>query len=271
MSDGLIFDNSEAFCRLEKKKKETNSKLRILKILFFVLLSFAVIELVLYSLVIPVFSNIQFSVSGLETLSEKEIAQYIQFSHSDTWFSFNTSHISQRLASLSQVETVSVEKKFPDRVAIHIIERKAVAFSLATIQGKTVPVQIDKKGVIFAIGKELANSSVPLITGLALDNISEGARLHTKLMPLVEQICDIQASHPDYFNVLSEIRVLPKEYDSYDLALYPIQTQIRFLSDNVLNLESLQYIMVSLDVFKKTNTPVVEVDLRNGVTSFKTL
>ena len=271
MSDGLIFDNSESFCSIEKKEKNQKTKLRILKILFFVLLSFVLIELILYSLVIPVFSNIHFSVTGLETLSEKEIAQYIQHSSNDTWFNFNTSRISQKLASLSQVETVSVEKRFPDRVAIHITERKAVAFSLATIQGKTVPVQIDKKGVVFAIGKELGNTAIPLITGLALDNISEGARLHAKLLPLIEQICEIQIINSDYFNVLSEIRVLPKDYGAYELALYPLNTHIRFLSDSVLNVESLQYIMVSLDVFKKTNTMVKEVDLRNGVTSFKTL
>lgn len=273
MSDGLIFDNSEAFCHIEKKTKPKNAKsrLQVLKILFFILLSIAFIELVLYSFVIPIFSNIQFTVTGLETLTEKEIAQYIQFSSSDTWFSFNTSHISKRLSALSQIETVSVEKKFPDRVAIHIVERKAVAFSLATIQGKTVPVQIDRKGVVFSIGKEVKHATIPLITGFALDNISEGARLHQRLLPLVEQISLIQASNPDYFMVLSEIRVLPKDYGAYDLALYPLNAQIRFLSDNVLNVESLQYIMVSLDIFQKTNTAVKEVDLRNGITSFRSL
>lgn len=270
MSDGLIFDNGEAFCHIEKKKK-AKLKLSLLKILFIILLSIVLVELILYGFLIPIFSNIQFTVTGLERLSEKEVAQCIHYSRSDSWFSFNTSLVSQKLASLSQIETVSVEKKFPDRVVIRIQERKPVAFSLATIKGKTVPVQIDRKGVVFGIGKDFSHVSAPLITGLALDNVSEGARLHSKLIPLVEQICDIQTTNPDYFNVLSEIRVLPKDYGAYELALYPINAQIRFLSDNVLNVESLQYIMVSLDVFKKTNTAVKEVDLRNGVTSFKTL
>ena len=51
-------------------------------------------------------------------------------------------------------------------------------------------------------------------------------RLNGKLRPLMEQIAEIQSTNPEYFSVLSEIRVISKDYGSYELELYPVHSRI---------------------------------------------
>ena len=85
----------------------------------------------------------------------------------------------------------------------------------------------------------------------------------------MEQIAEIQSTNPDYFSVLSEIRVIAKDYGSYELELYPVHSRIKVITDRTLNLESLQYMMVVLDVFNSMQTKVSELDLRYGSVSYR--
>ena len=95
----------------------------------------------------------------------------------------------------------------PERVGeISLVEQtlKRVCISedrIVNINGKTVPIQIDKNGVIFAVDRGMPNASVPLITGFPFESISEGMRLNGKLRPLMEQIAEIQSTNPEYFSV----------------------------------------------------------------------
>jgi cell division protein FtsQ len=225
----------------------------------------------LYALVIPCMSPVKVSVAGLQSLTNKDIQRFIQYNPKSTWFSFDSAKAASNIALNSIVENVIVEKKFPDQVLIHITERQPVAVSLATINGKTVPVQIDKKGVIFSIDKGMPSGAIPLVTGFIFENPAEGMRLHARLRPLMEQIAQIQESNPEYFSAISEIRVLPKDYGTYELALYPIHSKTRVLTDNVLNVEALQYMMVVLDVIDSIDPDVAEVDLRYGSISYKNI
>ncbi len=274
MSDGYFFSDLDSFYGADAFKKDRSdqkkaSKTKIIKILFFVLAGVLILEALLYALVIPCLSPVKVSVAGLQTLTNKDIQKFIQYNPKSTWFSFDSVRAASSIALNSIVENVVVEKKFPDQVLIQITERTPVAVSLVTINGKTVPVQIDKKGVIFSIDKGMPLGAIPLITGFTFENPAEGMRLHAKLRPLMEQIAQIQETNPDYFSAISEIRVLPKDYGTYELALYPIHSKTRVLTDNVLNVEALQYMMVVLDVIDSIDPNVAEVDLRYGSISYK--
>lgn len=276
MSDGYVFSEldsfygADAFKRERADQKKAN-KTRIIKILFFVLAGVIIVEALLYALVIPCMSPVKVSVAGLQSLTNRDIQRFIQYNPKSTWFSFDSAKAASSIALNSIVENVIVEKKFPDQVLIHITERTPVAVSLATINGKTVPVQIDKKGVIFSIDKGMPSGAIPLVTGFIFENPAEGMRLHARLRPLMEQIAKIQESNPEYFSAISEIRVLPKDYGTYELALYPIHSKTRVLTDNVLNVEALQYMMVVLDVIDSIDPDVAEVDLRYGSISYKNI
>ncbi len=274
MSDGYVFSELESFYgeasfKKEREGRQKDNRTKIIKILFFILAGVFLVEGLLYALVIPCLSPVKISVAGLQTLTNKDIQRFIDYNPGSTWVSFDSARAASSIAVNSIVENVVVEKKFPDQVLIHITERKPVAVSLVTINGKTVPVQIDKKGVIFSIDKGMPSGSIPLVTGFVFENPAEGMRLHAKLRPLMEQIAQIQETNPDYFSAISEIRVLPKDYGTYELALYPIHSKTRVLTDNVLNVEALQYMMVVLDVIDSIDPQVAEVDLRYGSISYK--
>jgi cell division protein FtsQ len=276
MSDGYVFSELDSFYGADAFKRERvdqkkANKTRIIKILFFVLAGVIIVEALLYVLVIPCMSPVKVSVAGLQSLTNRDIQRFIQYNPKSTWFSFDSAKAASNIALNSIVENVIVEKKFPDQVLIHITERQPVAVSLATINGKTVPVQIDKKGVVFSIDKGMPSGAIPLVTGFIFENPAEGMRLHARLRPLMEQIAQIQESNPEYFSAISEIRVLPKDYGTYELALYPIHSKTRVLTDNVLNVEALQYMMVVLDVIDSIDPDVAEVDLRYGSISYKNI
>ena len=52
--------------------------------------------------------------------------------------------------------------------------------------------------------------------------------------------------------------------------MYPLQSKVRFLTDRTLTEETLQYMMVVLDIIESVEPDVTEVDMRYGTISYKT-
>jgi len=265
MSDSYIYSGMEKYYSKEK----TDNKGKILKILVVVLSVFLTIEAVIYAVVMPSLSTAKVTFSGLSSLNAENLLLENGITGSISWMSFDTASFASKLASNAAIESVSVEKKFPDQILVKITERKPVCCSLVVADGRTVPIQIDKSGVIFSVGSNLATSNMPLITGIELSTIHEGMRIPSKYRSLLVQIQEIMESNPVYFNALSEIRVIPTDYDSYELMLYPMQSKTRFLVDRNFNEQTLQYMMVILDVIKTIENKVFEVDMRYGTVSYK--
>ena len=87
---------------------------------------------------------------------------------------------------------------------------------------------------------------------------------------MIEQIAKIQALPQKYFAAISEICVVPKTYGNYELMLIPVNSRIRVLTGRALNEESLQYMMVVLDVVNSIEPNVTEIDLRYDSVSYRT-
>lgn len=272
MNSGMVFTDSYYGLRNqvnEKKVEKKVNKVNLVKILLIVLAFLIVAEVLIYTILMPCLAPVKVTYSGLETFSAQQISNYLGITPKLTWIQFDSAKAASKLAGNAVIENVVIEKHFPDQVMVNIVERKAAAVTLVNLNGKTVPVQIDKNGVIFAVDRGMPSSSVPLITGFTFDTIAEGMRLNGKLRPLMEQIATIQTANPEYFSVLSEIRVISKDYGSYELELYPVHSRIKVLTDRTLNLEALQYMMVVLDVIDSMQSDVSAVDLRYGSISYK--
>jgi cell division protein FtsQ len=254
--------------KVEKTEKKVN-KVNLLKVLFIILGLLILAEILIYTVLMPCLAPVKVTYSGLETFSAQQISNYLEITPKLTWIQFDSAKAASKLAGNAVIENVVIEKHFPDQVLVKIVERKAAVVTLANVNGKTVPVQIDKNGVIFAVDRGMPKNSVPLVTGFTFDTIVEGMRLNGKLRPLMEQISEIQASNPEYFSVLSEIKVLPKDYGSYELELYPVHSRTKVITDRTLNIESLQYMMVLIDVFNSMNRDTSVIDLRYGSISFR--
>ena len=229
-------------------------------------------EFVYYKVIMPGFSTPKITVSGQQKFSAQEIGQMILPMCNDNWHTFDVEKANALISSDPEIESVVVEKKFPDKVFISIVEREPVALTFVTIKNDTVAMQIDKNGVIFE-GKKGINvdsNKIPIISGLPIEYLAQGMRIPSKYRPLIDQITKISELPQSYFAGISEICVHPKEFGNYELALIPSQSHIKVLTDRSLNEEALKYMMVVLDVVKQLGSDVSEIDLRYGSVSYRT-
>lgn len=261
--DTEIQEKNEDEVRAEKKVK-------IIKVVFCVLCFLLIGELIGYKYIMPSFSSPKITVSGQKNYSAEEIATKLLIMNSTNWFDFDVGQAAAILSSESGIDNVIVEKKFPDKIYISIEERVPVAVTFIDNNGCSLPMQIDKNGVLFS-GKKTAmpdSNEAPIVSGLPVEYMSSGMRIPSKYRPLIEQIAKISALPQKYFASVSEICVIPKEYGNYELALIPAQSKVKVLTDRALNEDALKYMMVVLDVVKQIDTNVSEVDLRYGSVSY---
>lgn len=270
MSDSFIYTDVSNFVPNETKKEKSGIfKLNLIKVVVGILCALLVLEIVIYTIIIPTQVPVKISFSGLNIYSPMDVCRIANISGAQTWMKFDTAAVASVLSECSWVESVSVEKKFPDTISIVVEEREPVAVTLVNVNGRTMPVQIDENGILFFAKPGASVSHLPIISGFPIDQYVDGMRLHTKYRPLMEQLAAIQKLPQKYLATISEIHVEPKEYGSYDLILYPINSQTRVLTDRILSEEALQYMVVVLDVVNSIEMNVSEIDLRYGAVSFR--
>ena len=273
MSDFVIqgFENFEVHGS-RRRKVVSDSKMNAIKIFAAIFGILLICELCVYFFVVPCLDKVEISWTGLSAYSKESMSGVIQPCLNKKFMNFSTNEAKSLLMSVPGVESVKVSKRFPNKIYIHVTERKPVAMTFVSANGRTVPVEIDKNGVLFNGSAFSANSdtSLPLISGIPVENIPEGMRIPQKYRALMEQIDQIRSLSQNYFAAVSEIHVIPKEYGNYELVLYPIHSQTRILTGRQLSEEALQYMMVALDVVNALDPDVEEIDLRYGSVTYRT-
>ncbi|WP_296325926.1 FtsQ-type POTRA domain-containing protein [Treponema sp. UBA3813] len=273
MSDFVIqgFENFEVHGS-RKRKTVSSSKMNAVKIFAAIFGILLICELCVYFFVVPCLDTVEISWSGLSSYSKESMNGVISSCMGKKFMNFSTNEAKSLVMSVPGVESVQISKRFPNKVYIHVSERKPVAMTFVSNGGRTIPVEIDKNGVLFYGTTNSANSdtSLPLISGIPVENIPEGMRIPQKYRALMEQIDTIRSLSQNYFAAVSEIHVIPKEYGNYELVLYPIHSKTRILTGRQLKEEDLQYMMVALDVVNALEPDVEEIDLRYGSVTYRT-
>lgn len=251
--------------------EKIDKKIKIIKIIFVVLCLLLAGEFIYYKLIMPGFSNPKIVISGQKNYTAQDIGQMLLPMSGLNWHNFDVEQANSLISSDADIESVTVEKKFPDKVFITVVEREPVAVTFVSVQNDTVAMQIDENGVIFK-GKncgEIDSNKIPIISGLPIEYLAQGMRIPSKYRPLIEQIKKISNSPHNYFAGISEICVQPKEFGNYELALIPSQSRVKVLTDRSLNENDLGQMAVVLDVINQLGTNVSEIDLRYGSVSFR--
>ncbi len=276
MSD-FVFHSLDGFEGFEVKKARTrknkkSNKLSMVKVAVAIFSILLICELGVYFFVIPCMEKVDIYFSGLSAYTPQQMMQTISGTADKTFLSFSSSEAKSLIETVPGVESVSIEKRFPNKIFISVKEREPVAMTFVQVGERTVSVQIDRNGVLFAANGNTASldRTIPLISGIPVENIPEGMRIPQKYRALMEQIAQIQTLSQKYFAAISEIHVIPKEYGNYELVLYPIHSRTRILTGRQLNEEALQYMMVALDVVNSLEPNVAEIDLRYGSVSYRT-
>ncbi|AEE16387.1 cell division protein FtsQ/DivIB [Treponema brennaborense] len=271
MSDTFVYTDMNGFVTEHHSGHKTaDSKVMMLKVLVGVLCAVLAVEVVLYTVIIPSLVPVKISFSGLQQYTSEELVRILNVSSDDTWIRFDTAAAASALATCAAIESVSVEKRFPDTVFVSVTERIPVATTLIEADGRTLPVQIDKNGVLFSAKAGTSVAQLPLVTGLPVEQYADGMRLHSKYRALMQQLAALETLPQKYLTAVSEIHIEPKEYGNYELVLYPTYSKTRVLTDRTLNEDALQYMIVVLDVVNSIEPDIAEIDLRYGSVSFRT-
>jgi cell division protein FtsQ len=266
MHDAFVYTGLEFPDVAGEKGRET--KLLALKILVGILCAALAVESLLYFIFIPCFAPVKISYSGVKLYKTEDLTPLIT-PNGRAWLGFNTKRASAVLSSLSGIENVSVQKKFPDSVIVNVVERVPVAFTLAVRDGRTVAVMVDKTGAVFDARAIPSGDFLPLVTGLPLEQAEQGERLSKTFQPLLEQIAGVLSLPQKYFSAFSEIHVVTKNYGGYELVFYPIKSHVKILLDRGLSEDALKTMMVTLDVVSSMEPDVAEIDLRYGSFSYR--
>lgn len=270
--DFLLKSSSRGGAVYEDGEQKKDPRITIAKIVVLILLVLLALEAVFYTLVIPCLAPVKVQFSGLKTVPSSLLMQKLEDMRTVTWIEFDSGRAVDALSSFSCIESVSVDKIFPDKVMITIKERQPVAKTIIPVNGRSTTVQISENGVLFTNTTSVsADSNIPLVSGLPVEGMQLGMRFPSKFRPLMAQIAAIGALPQKYFSAISEIQVLQKEYGNYELVLYPVQQggHIRVLADRSLNEEALKRMLVILDVVNSIELNVSEIDLRYGSISYK--
>ncbi|MCR5046190.1 MAG: FtsQ-type POTRA domain-containing protein [Treponema sp.] len=271
MSDYSVASEFDQFIIKEKPKEKNDDKFyRTIKIVVGVLCALLLVEVLLYKLVRPSVQPPRVVFSGLNNYSAEYLTEEVMGLRVGNYFSFDTAALAAKLSAVSGIESVEIEKRFPDKISVKVKERERVAMTFVREGGKTIPVQIDKNCVLFENPNMDFDSTIPIVSGIPVEFLSGGMRIPTKYRPLIEQIDEIRALPQKYFAAISEICVMPKKYGNYELMIIPVNSRARVLTDRALNEEALQYMMVVLEVVNSIEPNAVEIDLRYGSVSYRT-
>ncbi len=263
--DEFLYGDKKDSMKTKTGDKFTNS----VKIIFFVLIGFAILEFVFYKFIRPSTGIPKVFVSGSISFSPDEIVDLLRPMNASNWFDFDVNTAVSVIASIPAIDAVAVRKVFPDKIYIDIKERQGVAMTFLNADGYSVAVQIDENGVLFPKRQETAPVSLPIVSGLPVEHLTEGMRIPLKYRALMRQISEISKMSQKYFAAISEICVIPKEYGNYELALIPAASKIRVLTDRALNEDALKDMIVALDVVNLIEPDVFEIDLRYGSVSYR--
>ena len=255
----------------ENSNVKKDKKLSVLKVIVLILAILVLLQGILYMVLIPSLAPAKVYYKGNSSATTAEITRVLKSMNAKTWMQFNRNKAKVEIKNIPGIEDVEVKKYFPDRVEITVQERVAVAKLIVQTENGSVPIQIDKNGVLFPIksSESFNDNTVPLISGITVDRVQNDMRIPEKYRSLMDDIYNIRNLPQNYFAAVSEIQVVQKEYGNYELVLYPINSRVRVLTDRSLSEESLQYMMVALDVVNSIEPDVCELDLRYGSVTYR--
>ncbi|MCL2601808.1 MAG: FtsQ-type POTRA domain-containing protein [Treponema sp.] len=203
---------------------------------------------------------------GTTALSREYVLSTAGITSGSTFFSIDTKSMERALSSLPAVQSAQVFRHFPDRLQIILEGRRAVAVALVNAYGRSVPAFFDSQGVIFKIGEADA-ASLPIISGISIENPVVGMRLPAAFAPFLMQLEKIGATSPELLASLSEIRINPRSFDGFDLILFPVHRRVT-VRINELNEETLRYTLLMVDVVVAREPEIVSIDFRSKVASY---
>jgi cell division septal protein FtsQ len=213
----------------------------------------------------------RFEVSGASSMTEAEVLSAALVRQGESFFSVKPARVCAALEADPRVASASVSKIMPNRLRMAIVERKAVACAIASIDGRPAAVKIDAEGVAFAAASAEEASALPVLSGLRFEGFRVGARLPASLSPLLASLAKVRDEEPLLLSAFSEIRIVGRAKGDPELILYPMGVMIPVRAGAALSAQSLRSMIMVLDVLGTRGIAgtVEELDFRSGTVVYR--
>jgi len=253
-------------CQVKHKSRTVNKK--ILLFVFLFIFGLASMEAVFMLLISPnlKIDKVQVYAPASVALSSSEIIELAGITGGESYFSVSASEIESRLLENRLIQGVKVEKHFPSAIKIIIEGREPFALSFMEVDGWTVPVALDREGVIFEIGDGITDYDLPVISGLTFQNLKLGTQLPSMFIPYLSRLSAVKQSSSALFEQISEIKFVEKTEGTFDVVIYPANSSVRFRTNSDITDGMLQQMFTVLDVMEENgiDKQTDELDFRSG-------
>jgi len=210
------------------------------------------------------------TISGIPGIDETAVLALAGIGSHSSYMTINALASEQALLALPVVRSARVVKHFPNRVELILEPRRPAAMAFVDGGGRTFPALIDGDGMVFSVGREgfQTDEALPVISGLALEGAFPGMKLPRIYSSLFLKLETLARDAPELLATISEIQINQKNYDGYDLILYPAHQGVRVRVGQDLNEETLRYMLLMLDVLSPKSPGIEEIDFRTGTASY---
>lgn len=205
---------------------------------------------------LPFFQVAEIEVEGSASLPDDKVVALSGIQPGDNMFYLNTWSAKHDLKQNPFVEGVTIQRTMPDKVTIHIKERKSVGY-IVTVDGY---VQVGENGRLLAIQQTLNNYNLPVISGVDLSELPPigGYIENEKLMQALEVLQNCDQS------LLDNIAELNVSQDRCILAYTNQQLEVRLGGlDNIeQRLKDLDEILTNIVGTKVAADQILYIDMR---------
>ncbi|MDR2552449.1 MAG: FtsQ-type POTRA domain-containing protein [Treponema sp.] len=270
MSSGYVYGEDLVFGASSRSSSRIpgSKKLKRLLALVTVLLGAELIWLFGISPCMPL-SRVE--ISGIPGIDRHAVLALAGIGTHSSYMTVNARGAEQALLELPAVRAARVVKGFPNRIRIVLEPRRAAAMAFVERGGRIFPALIDGDGMVFSVGREgfQEDEMLPVISGLSLEGAFPGMKLPRIYSSLFFKLETLARESPELLSTVSEIRINRKNYDGFDLTLFPAHRGIKVRVGQDINEETLRYMLLMLDVLSASSRPVEEIDFRTGTASYR--
>ena len=229
------------------------------------------VELVWLFGISPCMPLSKITISGIPGIDEKTVLALAGIGKHSTYMTINAKSSEEALLALPMVRAARVIKRFPNRVELHLESRRAAAMAFVASGEGMFPAFIDGEGMIFNVGKDgfVKDETLPVISGLVLEGVYPGMKLPRMYNTLFARLENLTLTAPELLATISEIRINHRNYDGYDLTLYPAHKGVRVRVSEDITEETLRYMLLMLDVLSAKSHNIREIDFRTGTASYQ--
>ncbi len=255
--------------RLTEAARIENKKAKAVKILkaSIIVLAFILVMQLAYHLYFA--GNIVIKHLVIDTgtdlqLSESQLLKMAGLKSSQSFFSVDTAVIEQNLERYPQVQSAYAQKKFPDTLVVSVKGRTPLALCIVENGEGTLPVTVDKEGVIFQAGENVTDLNLPVLSGIKFSDAGLGVVLPGPVVSFLSGLDSLNRESPEFYNMISELKFIKKDNDDFDVLMYPQNYSIPVRIGKRIDKELLTYVVLVLDVVKTQGleSQIEELDFR---------